>query len=258
MAHALRRLACAVTATMAASGLAHAQGAAGQDGWQFAISPYVWIAGISGTIDTPFQRVPRRDVSADFGDILSNLSGYAFMGTAEIRYGRFALLGDLLTLSVESDVDTPRDRLFSGGTGRVTTTTGTILGMVRVLDDGANLLDLGAGVRPWSLTTRLSLHQGLLPARTVKESSSWTDPVIAARYSLRFTESWGFTISGDIGGFGAGSEFTWQLLGTINYRANDWLELRAGYRHMNVQRERRGTDIDISLSGPIIAATFRF
>lgn len=80
----------------------------------------------------------------------------------------------------------------------------------------------------------------------------------AACYFLHFNESWGLTIAGDIGGFGAGSEFTWQLLGTINDRAYDWLELRAGYRHMNVQRERGGTDIDISLRGPIIGATMRF
>lgn len=82
--------------------------------------------------------------------------------------------------------------------------------------------------------------------------------MIAACYFLHFNESWGLTIAGDIGGFGAGWEFTWQLLGMINDRANGQLEHRAGYRHMNVQRERGGTDIDISLSGPIIGATMRF
>lgn len=90
-------------------------GMAPQNGLSFTVTPYLWIAGISGTVSTPFSRVPERSVEANFGDTLSNISGFAFMGSAEMRYGRFGLLVDVLTLTVESDVSTPRDRLFSGG-----------------------------------------------------------------------------------------------------------------------------------------------
>lgn len=229
-----------------------------EPGLNFAVSPYLWIAGISGKVTTPFQRVPEKSVEADFGDTLSNLSGFAFMGAAEMRYGRFGLLGDIMTLAVESDINTPRDRLFSDGKGRVTTTTGTVLGLFRLVEDGTHALDIGAGVRPWSLTTKLTLNEGLLPARTLKPTLSWTDPVLALRYSVRFSGSWGASFYGDVGGFGAGSDLTWQLLGTVDYNLTNSITMRLGYRHMQVEHRKLGTDIDIGLSGPIIASTFRF
>lgn len=229
-----------------------------QQDLSFAVTPYLWIAGISGTVSTPFSRTPDRTVEASFGDTLSNLSGLAFMGSAEMRYGRFGLLADFLTLSVESDVSTPRDRLFAGGKGRFSTTMGSVIAAWRPWEDASNALDLGAGFRPWSVSTRLNLHEGLLAARTLRASANWVDPVLALRYSHRFTDRWSATFYGDVGGFGAGSQLTWQLLGTVDYRATNAISVRAGYRHMQVEHDRRGTDLDIGLSGPIMAVTFRF
>lgn len=229
-----------------------------EPGLNFALSPYLWIAGISGTVTTPFQRVPDKSVEADFGDTLSNLSGFAFMGTAEVRHGRFGLLGDFMTLTVDADIKTPRDQLFAGGSGKVTATNGTVLGLFRVIADGPHALDVGLGVRPWSVTTKLTLNGGLLPGRTVKPSASWTDPVLALRYAARISGHWGATLYGDVGGFGAGSELTWQLMGTVDYAITDSITMRLGYRHMQVEHRNRGTETDIGLSGPIIASTFRF
>jgi len=224
----------------------------------FALTPYLWIAGISGSVRTPFSRVPERSVEASFGDTFSNLSGFAFMGAAEMRYGRFGLMTDILTLSVESDLSTPRDRLFAGGTGRVSVTMGSVLATYRPWEDGTNALDLGVGFRPWSVSTRLTLNEGLLAARTLKPSANWVDPVLALRYTRNLGGGWGASFYGDVGGFGAGSEVTWQLLGTINYQVTDSIALRAGYRHLQVDHRRRGTDIDIGLSGPVLGASFRF
>ncbi len=157
-----------------------------EQGLSFAVTPYLWVAGISGTVTTPFARVPDRSVEASFGDTFSNLSGLAFMGAAEMRYGRFGLMVDFLTLSVDSNVSTPRERLFAGGKGHFSTTMGSVIPSWRVWDDGSNTLDLGAGFRPWSVSTRLELNPGLLQGRTLKASASWVDPVLAARYAHRF------------------------------------------------------------------------
>jgi opacity protein-like surface antigen len=255
--HTASRLAATALAFAAALPLAPMARAEGE-GLNFALSPYLWVAGISGKVTTPFQRVPDKSVEADFGDTLSNLSGFAFMGAAEVRYGRFGLLGDIMTLTVDADIKTPRDRLFSGGSGKVTTTNGTVLGLFRVVEAGPHALDLGAGVRPWSVTTKLTLHEGLLPGRTVKPTMSWTDPVLALRYATRISGNWGASFYGDVGGFGAGSQLTWQLLGTVDYNITNSTTMRLGYRHMQVEHRKAGTDLDIGLSGPIIAATFRF
>ncbi len=259
MPPALRRLACAIVAAapllLAAPG--HAQQPAAPTGPSFYLTPYLWIAGIGGDISTPRQDVPDRNVEVSFRDTLSDLSGFAFMGAAEMRYGRFILIGDVMTLTVESDVN-PRGALFSGGTGRVTTTTGTILVMARGYEDGTQAFDVGFGLRPWQISTRLSLDAGVLAGRTLKPTLNWTDPVFAFRYGVRFDETWGAAVAGDIGGFGAGSDLTWQIIGTVDYRINDWITMRVGYRHLQMETSRGGTDLDISLSGPIIGTTFRF
>lgn len=224
----------------------------------FAVSPYLWIAGISGSVTTPLQAVPAQDISVSFGDTLSNLSGLAFMGTGEIRHRRFGLLFDIMTLRVESDITPSPGILFSGGTGRVTTTMGSVISTYRVFEGSTETLDLGAGFRPWSIDVRLSLDAGALPGRTLRPSASWVDPLLALRYTRRIGDGWSASFYGDVGGFGAGSELTWQALGTVNYAWSDRVDLRVGYRHMQVEHRKAGTEIDLGLSGPILAATFRF
>lgn len=259
MPSALRRLACAIipAASLLGAARGEAQQAPGQPGPSFHLTPYLWIAGISGDIGTPRRDAPDQSIDVSFRDTLSDLSGFAFMGAAEMRHGRFILIGDIMTLTVESDVTT-RGALFSGGTGRVTATMGTVLTMLRAFEDGTHAFDMGFGLRPWRVSARLSLDAGALPARSLKPTLDWTDPVFAIRYGVRFDETWGATVVGDIGGFGAGSELTWQLIGTVDYRINDWITLRAGYRHLQMETSRRGNELDISLSGPIIGTTFRF
>lgn len=57
---------------------------------------------------------------------------------------------------------------------------------------------------------------------------------------------------------GAGSQFTIQLLGTLDYRATDWLTLRAGYRHLHIDYQGDVLRLNIAMSGPILGATFQF
>jgi hypothetical protein len=236
---------------------AAAQQAPRADGWQFALTPYVWFSGISGDVRTRSQRDPDVSVSASFGDLLSNLDGIPFMGTAEVRNGRMGLVVDLLSMSVEQDVTT-RDVLFNGGKGKVTATTGTVLGMYRAVDTPRQSLDIGAGLRPWDITTKLSLNAGLAQGVSGKASGTWADPVLALRYHLNLGSGFGLTAYGDAAGFGVGSIMSWQAIGSVDYDANHWLTLRAGFRYLSVDRKNDVQRFDISMAGPFIAATFRF
>jgi len=152
-------------------------------GWEFTFSPYAWIAGVDGTLRTPLRREPDIDISADFQDLVSNLRSVPIMAMAEVRYGRFGLVGDLMNLSLEQDVST-RDILYSGGKARVTTTGAGIIGLFRVVDLPEASLDLGGGIRPWWVSTRVSLDSALAQSRSFKQSTNWVDPVIAARLHL--------------------------------------------------------------------------
>lgn len=225
--------------------------------WQFTATPYLWIAGLDGALGTPFPREPRVDISASFGDTLAGLDGVPVIGAAEVRYGRFGVVGDIIHLPLEQDV-TARGALFSSGEVRITTTGAALVGLYRVLDRPGGSLDLGGGIRPWWVTTKLTLDAGRAQARSAKASAQWVDPVISARGHVRLSERFGFSAYGDIGGFGAGSEFTWQVLGTLDWQAKDWLRVHVGYRHLEFDFQRSRLNLDVSLSGPIIGATIRF
>ena len=47
-------------------------------------------------------------------------------------------------------------------------------------------------------------------------------------------------------------------LATLNYRLRDWLWLRAGYRHLEVDYEDGDFSYDVEMSGPIVGAGMRF
>lgn len=84
---------------------------------------------------------------------------------------------------------------------------------------------------------------------------SFVGPIIGARANIGLAPRWSVIAYGDIGGFGAGSKSTSQLLGTINYQASEGLYLSAGYRHLHVDHRTDGTRIDVVMSGPLLGAT---
>lgn len=277
MQELLRATAAALVLACAAS-RANAQPAPGataanDQGLSFEFTPYLWIAGVSGNVSLADPRFGRpgdgngigvggggRSIRADFGDISSNLSGFAFMGSFEARYGRFGVIADILTVTLKDSVNT-RDIAFGGGDGRVQTTAGGLFGMYRVMDEPRQWLDLGAGIQPFSANVRLTLNPGLLAGVTAKESASWVDPALAIRYRYHFNETWSATFFGTIGGFGVGSQLSWQAMASLDWRVASWVDLRAGWRYFAIDRDAGSSgrlQIDTAMSGPIIGATFRF
>lgn len=92
--------------------------ASAADGWQFAITPYAWVPGMSNSLDTRFGTVSS---SSSSSNALSSLD-IAFMGAIEARHDRWSIIGDLLYTDLSQDFGTKFDRLFDGaaaGTSRV-------------------------------------------------------------------------------------------------------------------------------------------
>jgi hypothetical protein len=224
--------------------------------WQFYLSPYVWIAGVSGTIKTPNPRVPDQSIDAGFGDVLSHLNGIPIMGAAEARYGRFGVMADIIAISVKSDVKT-NDVVFAGGTVQLSQVIGSALSTYRIVDQSRQSLDIGVGVRAFGVSTKFTLNPGLLPGFSVSPGISWADPILGARYHYDVSPRWGLTAYGDVGG-GPDSEFTWQLLGTADFRISKSTVLRFGFRHLQFQYEGSRLRQNMGMNGPIIGCTTRF
>jgi len=227
-------------------------------GWSFTVTPYFWLSGVSGTVTTPFQRLPQRDVSADFDELFSDISGFVFMSAAEVRKDRIMLVGDLYTVTLRADFDTPKNLFFRGGRGELDLTFAQVAALYRVVEDRRWLVDLGLGARAWWAGTDLTLNPGLEPGRRTGENATWIDPLAVARGLLRLTDTVSLSAYGDLGGGGVGSSFTWQLAGTVDWLPAPWVALRAGWRHLAIDYAKSGFAIDLALSGPILGATFRF
>jgi hypothetical protein len=247
----------AAVLALGAGGPAGAQdtAATAAGGWSFGLTPYVWFASLKGDVAT-LSGLPPASVDADFGDIIEN-TDIALMLAAEARRGRFGIVTDLSYLALSADGNTPGP-LFGGAEVDTSTVFATVAGFYQVLAHQRVSLDALAGARVWYVDAEIDLSAGLLPARNAQDDEVWADPVVGLRWSAQLGR--GFFLAGyaDVGGFGVASDSTWQLLGTLGYRFNDWFSARAGYRHLDVDYDHDGFVWDVELSGPIVGATFRF
>jgi len=95
---------------------------------------------------------------------------------------------------------------------------------------GSTAFDLLAGARYWhqevdvsaDLTATLALSGPLgltlSGSRAIAKSGSvdWVDPFVGARLRQQLAAGQEFVVRGDVGGFGAGSQFSWQAIATYN------------------------------------------
>ena len=260
---ALACLAAALTLIGAGTRASTAQEAAGPGGIQYFVTPYFWFSGVYATTQTPLARAPTVNSSVGPFEMLGNLSGVPFMGSAEVRYGPIGLLGDVLHVPVETTITT-RNVLFQGGQAALTTNTGTALALYRFLDAPNQFADFGLGFRSWGFGVNVRLNPGLLPGTIVNQRANqragWGDPLIAGRYHYDFGNGFSATAYGDIGGFGLGAHTDWQLIGTVDYALNSWIDLHLGFRSLNFNysADLGNLGFNVHMRGPIFAGTFRF
>jgi len=84
------------------------QSASAPGGWEFSVTPYIFLARLNGTVGVVGQSA---DVNASFRDIFRNLE-FAAMGTLEARKGNWSVLVDGMYISLEGQRVTPSP-LFS-------------------------------------------------------------------------------------------------------------------------------------------------
>jgi hypothetical protein len=238
---------------------ASAQDAAAPSGYQFFVTPYLWLASIHATTLTPLEREPQVNSNVGTFQLLSHLDGAPFMGSFEARYGAIGFLADAIHLPVSTNIAT-HNVLFQGGNAGLKADTGTGIALYRFLEDPVQFADAGLGFRAWGFSSNLTLNPGLLQGVAVNRSGSWTDPLIGGRYHRELGKGFGLTAYGDVGGFGVGAHSDWQVLGTIDYTLNPSWNLHLGYRSLNfnITGSQGNFGFNVHMRGPLIAGTFRF
>ena len=193
------------------------------------------------------------ELDIDPGDVFDALDG-AFLATYGVEKDGWGALFDLIYMDLSSDVSGDRG-LLTGEVGLKQTMFGAY-GTYRLNDN----LQVLAGGRYVDLTTKLSLN--LQSPVTFKVGEDWIDPIIGLRFAGPISDRWSYGLLGDIGGFGVGSDFTWQLTGSLSFRMTEHSLFTFGYRYLDFDYEDgEGLDrfkLDIAQHGPALGVRFEF
>ena len=217
--------------------------------WRLQATPYVWMSGLEGRV-RPLRGAPLVTVEKSFSEVLDSLDSAAFL-TASARRGRLVLQADLSHAASSDAIDLP---LGVPAAVRLRQRSATLTaGHAWPLGD-AGVLDLMAGMRHWDIRAAVDIP-GLMAARS---DTRFVDPIAALRWQQRLSPRWNNVAYADWGGWGVGSDSTWQLLALLNYQASDRLYLSLGYRHQQVDYRQQGKRLDVALAGPMFGLTWRW
>jgi hypothetical protein len=266
------------------------------NGWTFSVTPYAWITLLNGS-----ATIKGRTTDVDVGysglwdivrqsEIPKDL--LALTGTFEARNGRLALFADVFYMKVALGASVTRSR----GVDLLNATVGASAGLkvqmaiaelaaaYEVARWGSNrapgsgtAIDVIGGVRGWwqkgdaSLAVTGTINVGDLTRNadgtlSASSSVSWVDPLVGARLRHQFAPGVNFVVSGDVGGFGVGSKFSWQALAALNYdfyvkRNITWSGM-LGYKALYVDYSKgsglSSYEYNVTMHGPVLGLTARF
>ena len=217
-------------------------------GWSFAVSPYAWVPGITASVDTAWGTV---EVDKSSSDVLSKLD-FAFMGAFEARNGRWGLIADLFYANLSQSRATPLGLLFSRARIETEAKALSAYAAYRIHEDARVSVDLMAGLRVNSVDIDLSLSPGLLPGQSFGIGETWVDPLIGGRLRFAITDHWFATAFADVGGVDIGSDLTWQVFASLGYQFNERWSVQGGWRHVSIDKEIDGRDVENDFSGPLL------
>jgi hypothetical protein len=223
--------------------------------WEFAIAPYLWAAGISGT--TAQFGLPEIDIDASFSEIWDHLD-FAAMVVSEFRRGRVGVFSDFAFVKLSGAAGTPRGILADEADVDILSLDFTLAPEYRVIEVPRASLDLMAGARLWSVSTDISFDGGVLDGVSRDDGDTWVDPLVGVKGRFDLTDHLYVSAWGLIGGFGVSSDFMWDAWGGLGYQFNNTISAVVGYRGTGVDFEHGGFSYDVIQHGPVIGAVFRF
>lgn len=221
--------------------------------WRVTIAPYAWLTSMDGNLTV---KGVKADADADFyDDILGDLS-VAGMILAEVQRDRLAFGVNFVGARLESsnnNIDTTQDSV------------NLALSATYFLVDKPRSADGGIGYRLGPLAglryTYIRAEVDLGNFRTVDSNEDWVDPFVGARGALDLSERWGLVAEADIGGFGVGSDISWNAQAYAGYKTSVFglrTSLALGYRAMHQDYDHGDFKYDVTTYGPIIGAVFTF
>ena len=231
--------------------------------WEFLIEPYLFFPYMNGTLG--LGGVNDVSVDATPKDIFHQLK-IGFMLNAEASKGNWHINTDVIYMNLQQDV-TPSFFISKGNV-----TAKQLAWEVAGLYTLNRWLDVGAGVILNSISVKPSLDIYNLDGSTSNFSNNfsqtWLDPMLIARTKNKEGSKVTYMLRTDVGGFGIGAKFAYQIQSYIGYRFSDLFEVSGGYRWIGLDYKKNKTNdnlvdnnrfvYDMSITGPVIRAGFHF
>ncbi|MGL4541527.1 MAG: hypothetical protein ACRCUI_03340, partial [Polymorphobacter sp.] len=217
-------------------------------GWQFSITPYMYLTSMSGQSQFGPIVAP---INVRFGEILDHLS-FAAMGNLNAQNDQWAVNVDLMYAKLGKTGE--KRGLFTADVEQ-----GIYAGLVaRRVQEHAEIY---AGVRYVTLDVGIKSNSG--PAIERSRSVNWVDPIVGFRVNAPFNDKVAFNFMADVGGFGVGAEYDIQVwpslqvkLGQGRWRAD--LGWRLNYLKYETDSGPAAFTYDMLLYGPTLGVSYTF
>ena len=192
------------------------------------------------------------EVNVDVGpsEIFDNLQ-FGVMGYFEARKGRWGAGADALYMALGSTLDEPATNVdFDQGAF-------TFAGLRQINKN----IDLVFGAR-WNVLKGKLDFKGPVLLGTFSETKQWVNPIVGVKIHQSLGCRWHFTMEGDIGGFGVGSDFAWHLFPVVGVDVGKRTTLGIGYRVLSEDyKTGNGNQLfkyDVVTQAFVLGATFHF
>jgi hypothetical protein len=216
-------------------------------GWHVDAAPYLWFAGIDGTVGAAGRQA---SVHVSAGDVLSNLN-IGIMGAVEARYNRIVIPIDFMWVKLSDDKATPLGLVATSVNVKINEDIFTPKIGYRVVSTRRFKADALIGVRYWHLGTTLKLQPSVL-GNSFYSSADWVDAVEGAKFQAMLTPKTILTVAGDAGG--GGSRLDYQVVGLIGYKLKR-VTLQGGWRYLVIHKQpTNGSFADLAQTGVIVGA----
>ncbi|MDP1602686.1 MAG: hypothetical protein Q8M03_05420 [Legionella sp.] len=255
--------------------------------WRLSFTPYGWLPFLVGNTTVRGRTVA---IDVDPIQVVEHLERAPWMSYAEARNGPLAFYNDIFYANLGLTADGVRSR---GVHPQIGGTLSAALGLdfeEAVVEVGAayevarwssgagsTAIDILGGARYWHQEMSINLvlnanldigdlvlSKGIAVARG--GSVDWVDPLVGGRIRHQLAPGQVLMLRGDIGGFGAGSEFSWNVLAAYSFEicAQDGVTYSGllGYRALDVDYEqgsgRTKYEYDVLQHGPLTGLTVAF
>jgi hypothetical protein len=227
--------------------------------WEFLIAPYFVGANITGT--SQVGRLPATDIDIGTDDILKNLHFGGMVRAEALFQQKYGAILDIAYMKLGNSNSTP----LTGGRIRLGVRQLIAEAMLsyRAYRTPRSFIDLYAGGRYWDITLDLNASGTIAGNFIIKRGDNWLDPVIGIRGLHRINDKWSVNARADIGGFGVGSDFSWNAQAGVGYHFNRTWSAHLQYKALMVDyaNGKAGTAsfaYDTITHGPLLGIAARF